>query len=186
MEGSRNSMEQEETSTLLAAESNPVEWTDEKHYSFLKSMESTFVDQLYKSRKASAASGQLKVLRDGRWSTIDLKRDKSVRDDVSKVPLRNPWIKHYRGSNLQPIRKFQSSSAKSPLANTQNRTRNFQLWRQDSSIGSTTEATDQNFNEEGNSDTKRTKTTTDVVSSNDQVVPSNDIVRVRVDDVIEK
>ncbi|KAL7117055.1 hypothetical protein ACP275_03G047100 [Erythranthe tilingii] len=185
MEGSRNSMEQEETSTLLAAESNPVEWTDEKHYSFLESMESTFVDQLYKSRKASAASGQLKVLRDGRWSTIDMKRDKSVQEEVSKVPLRNPWIKHYRGSNLQPIRKFQSSSANSPLTNTQNRTRNFQLWRQDS-IGSTTEATDQNFNEEGNSNTKRTKRTTDVVSSNDQVVPSNDTVRVRVDDVIEK
>ncbi|EYU25427.1 hypothetical protein MIMGU_mgv1a026239mg, partial [Erythranthe guttata] len=172
-----------------ATESNPVEWTDEKHYSFLKSMESTFVDQLYKSHKTSAASSQLKVLRDGRWSTIDLKRDKSVQE-VSKVPSRNPWIKHYRGSDLQPIRKFQSSSAKSPLANTQNRTRNFQLWRQDSIGSSTTETTDQNFNEEGNSDVKRTKTTTDVVSSNDQVVPSNDTVRVqvrvRVDDVIEK
>lgn len=32
-----------------ARESEPTEWTDEKHSLFLKSMESTFVNQLYKS-----------------------------------------------------------------------------------------------------------------------------------------
>ncbi|KAI3465352.1 hypothetical protein Pfo_022015 [Paulownia fortunei] len=213
----RNSMEQEETSTLMATEVKPTEWTDEKHCLFLKSMESTFVNQLYKSidlfgwrthkncpsgSKSSkhkptsirTSSGQFKVLRDGCWAKMDFRRDEPEvgEEEESKVPLSSPWIQHYRNSKIQTIRKFPASCAKAPLATTENQNpaRNCQLWCHDS-IGSNTEVTDQNFNDEALEeeksdrihDMKRTSTTTNIVSSNDQVVPFGNIVQ--VDDIVE-
>ncbi|KAK6160700.1 hypothetical protein DH2020_004081 [Rehmannia glutinosa] len=176
-------------------------------------METTFVNQLYKSIDLSglhshkncptgsksskhkltsicASCGQFKVLRDGCWSKIDFRGDEpevDEQEESNKVPLVNPWIQHYRNSKLQAIRKFPASS-KAPLATTENQNpaRNFQLWSQDS-VGSNTEVTDQNFNdeplEEENSRRIQTKTTTDIVSSNDQVVPFGNIVDVVEDHV---
>ncbi|KAL0323065.1 UNVERIFIED_CONTAM: Cold-regulated protein 27 [Sesamum angustifolium] len=188
------------------------EWADEKHSLYLKSMEATFVNQLYKSldlfgrqsekngisgSKSSkpkqtsirAPSGQFKVLRDGCWSKLDFKRDGEEvnQEEESGVLLANPWIQHYRRSEKQDNRTFPASCSKAPLATTVNRcsAQNFQLWRQDS-VGSNTEVTDQNFNdddleEEENyrriHEIKRRKTSTDTIQSNDQVVPFGNILR---------
>ncbi|KAL0369006.1 UNVERIFIED_CONTAM: Cold-regulated protein 27 [Sesamum calycinum] len=212
--GARNCHdEQEETSSLVQAPAAETEeWTDEKHSLYLKSMEATFVNQLYKSldlfgrqsekngisgSKSSkpkqtsirAPSGQFKVLRDGCWSKLDFKRDGEEvnQEEESGVLLANPWIQHYSRSEKQDNRTFPASCSKAPLATTVNRcsAQNFQLWRQDS-VGSNTEVTDQNFNdddleEEENCrrihEIKRRKTSTDTIQSNDQVVPFGNILR---------
>lgn len=107
-----------ELGTPAATETMSTEWTDEKHSMYLKSMEASFVNQLYnsmdthgrhtlkgnlshpKSSKKSqfnsrAASGQFKVLRAGCWQNIDFvsKSDES-RCDL----LANPWILHFRST----------------------------------------------------------------------------------------
>ncbi|KAK4428983.1 Cold-regulated protein 27 [Sesamum alatum] len=204
-------LEQEETSTLMATESEPIEWTDEKHCLFLKSMESTFVNQLYKSIDLSgwhshkncpsgskpskhkltsirASSGQFKVLRDGRWSQIDFRRDepKVDQEEESNVPLTNPWIQRYGTSQTQGIRNRLASSVEAPSAtnDTQYAANNFHLWRQ-GSLGGNAEATDQNFNDEALEeekpgkiyDMKKTRTK-DKVSGNDQVVPFGNVLQV--------
>ncbi|XP_011083867.1 uncharacterized protein LOC105166263 [Sesamum indicum] len=169
----RISVEQEETSTLMATESEPIEWTDEKHCLFLKSMESTFVNQLYKSidlfgwhshkncpsglkpskhklTSIRASSGQFKVLRDGCWSKIDFRRDepKVNQEEESKVPLRNSWIQRFGTSQTEGIRNRPASCVEAPSATTDTHAaNNFHLWRQ-GSLGGNAEVMDQNFNDE--------------------------------------
>ncbi|GFQ02287.1 hypothetical protein PHJA_002372700 [Phtheirospermum japonicum] len=103
-------------------------------------MESTFVDQLYKSLDLSGWHSQFKVLRNGSWSKLDFRGDESEvgEQEESKVPSANPWIHHYRNSKMQTIRKF-PVSANTPLTDTenQNRAHNFQL-RHHHSVGSNT------------------------------------------------
>ncbi|KAL0352008.1 UNVERIFIED_CONTAM: Cold-regulated protein 27 [Sesamum calycinum] len=138
----RRSVEQEQTSTFMATESEAIEWTDEKHCLFLKSMESTFVNQLYKSidlfgwqshkncpsgskpskhklTSIRASSGQFKVLRDGCWSKIDFRRDepKVDQEEESEVPLTNPWIQRYGTSQTEEIRKPSGFLCRSSFSN---------------------------------------------------------------------
>ncbi|KAG8390012.1 hypothetical protein BUALT_Bualt01G0039000 [Buddleja alternifolia] len=231
----RNSDDQEVTSTLHAhaTESKPTEWTDEKHSLYLNSMEATFVNQLYKSldligrhsqkngpsgsksskynqTSTGAPSGQFKVLREGYWSKINFRRDEAEvnQEEESGVLIANPWIQHYKCSERQPIRKFQTSGAKASSTTTRNQwlTHNFRLWQQDS-VGSNAglakpstlaflcfklkEMSDQNFNNEDDKEEKhertheikRTRTSTDIIPNNDQVVPFDNIVQ--VDEVTE-
>ncbi|KAL3617921.1 hypothetical protein CASFOL_038242 [Castilleja foliolosa] len=169
----RTSMEQEVTSTFVETESKPTEWTNEKHSNFLKAMESTFVDQLYKSLDLSgfhsyknsltgpksskhklnsirASSGQFKVLRDGNWSKLDFrgKEPEVGEQEESKAPLTSPWIHHYRNSKT-PMNRKVLDSAKAPLMDSENQNRavNFQL-RHDDSVGGNTEMSGQNFADE--------------------------------------
>ncbi|EYU36302.1 hypothetical protein MIMGU_mgv1a014962mg [Erythranthe guttata] len=146
--GARNCDEQEETSNLVVAtESKPAEWTDEKHSLYLKSMEATFVNQLYKSlnllsgsksSKQNTASGgpssQFKVLRDGCWSKIEFKGDREeVNQEEEGVLFANPWIQHYRSSSeKQPIRKVRAKDSSATTLN-QKSARNFNLWNRNSS-----------------------------------------------------
>ncbi|XP_022884811.1 uncharacterized protein LOC111401344 [Olea europaea var. sylvestris] len=206
-EVSRNCVEeQEETSALesQATESRPIEWTNEKHSLYLKSMETSFVNQLYKSldlsgfamenrqskskplkhkeKSSDDRSGQYKVYRDGYWSKIDFMSDEPRVNDVedSSSLLGNPWIRHYRYADRQAARNSSVSRVKaaSPTAVNQFPANHFQFQHQDFS-GSNTEVMGQNFTDEDLEeeksdrihDTKRTKTSTDDISSNDQVVP---------------
>uniref|UniRef100_A0A5B6YZK2 Cold regulated protein 27 n=1 Tax=Davidia involucrata TaxID=16924 RepID=A0A5B6YZK2_DAVIN len=107
----------------LASESMCTEWTDEKHSLYLKSMEASFVNQLYNSldslgwrsqkehssdakssRRMHAntrvSSGQFKVLRGGCWGKINFERDEPQMDkaDGPRVLLANPWIRHFRSA----------------------------------------------------------------------------------------
>jgi hypothetical protein len=105
----------ETTSSVYSA---GKEWTDEKHSLYLKSMEASFVDQLYNSLGALAGSRkpceeQFKVLRDGFWQRMNVKQPE-YRGGVSGRRgggggggahefLRSPWIKHYKPSPKMEI-----------------------------------------------------------------------------------
>ncbi|XP_022844048.1 uncharacterized protein LOC111367422 isoform X1 [Olea europaea var. sylvestris] len=203
---SRNCVEQEETSTMesQAAESRPIEWTNEKHSLYIKSMEASFVDQLYKSldlfgsalenfqakpksskhkvKSTDVRSGQYKVFQDGCRSKIDFMSNEPRVNNAEDTGGRqgNPWIQHYRYANRQAARNSSLSHIKASSTTTVNQfpERHFQIRHQDS-IDSNTEVMGQNFNDEDLEeekssrvhDTKRTKTSRDNISSNDQVVP---------------
>ncbi|XP_044512225.1 cold-regulated protein 27-like isoform X2 [Mangifera indica] len=102
------------------AESMSTEWTDEKHSLYLKSMEASFVNQLYNSTdylgwgsyKIDASvitpsrqiqrnsSGQFKVLRGGSWQRINFQRPdlKPNKAHDSSNLLASPWIRHYKSA----------------------------------------------------------------------------------------
>ncbi|XP_010494250.1 PREDICTED: uncharacterized protein LOC104771429 isoform X2 [Camelina sativa] len=115
-----SSVEGETTSSMYSAgkEYMDTEWTNEKHSLYLKSMETSFVDQLYSSLGALGkkdnvsestrfgSSGripsqeQFKVLHDGFWQKINVKqpehRSNGRHGGGSHEFLRSPWIKHYK------------------------------------------------------------------------------------------
>ncbi|XP_018454159.2 cold-regulated protein 27 isoform X1 [Raphanus sativus] len=91
----------------------PTEWTDEKHSLYLKSMEASFVDQLYSSLGWSLMSKenvggnpseeQFKVFRDGFWQKMNVRQPHEYRVKGRRQGggsnhefLKSPWIKHYR------------------------------------------------------------------------------------------
>ncbi|KAH7523627.1 cold-regulated protein 27 [Ziziphus jujuba] len=109
--------------TPEASEFTSTEWTNEKHSMYLKSMETSFVKQLYDSMdllgwrskegklshsKSSrrpythsrAPSGQFKVLRRGGWQNIKFERPESTLKKTEETCdadlLSNRWIRHYR------------------------------------------------------------------------------------------
>uniref|UniRef100_A0A1J3GRI6 Cold-regulated protein 27 n=1 Tax=Noccaea caerulescens TaxID=107243 RepID=A0A1J3GRI6_NOCCA len=112
-----SSAEEETTSSVYSA---GKEWTDEKHSLYLKSMEASFVDQLYNSLGALGSNSnkenvrlggcrkpceeQFKVLRDGFWQKMNVKQPEyrggvnGRRGGGSHEFLRSPWIKHYKPS----------------------------------------------------------------------------------------
>ncbi|XP_039027080.1 cold-regulated protein 27-like [Hibiscus syriacus] len=90
-------------------ESTSTEWTDEKHNLYLKSMEASFVDQLYdsmdflgyKSQKNNTSSGQFKVLRGGCWKKINFGTPgfQPNTSDRSSCFMASPWIQHFRSGS---------------------------------------------------------------------------------------
>ncbi|KAI4388622.1 hypothetical protein MLD38_000934 [Melastoma candidum] len=113
---------------LRESESLSSEWTDEKHSQYLKSMEASFVNQLYdsmevlgwrtdKEKSADAQSrqhhnkciyspsGQFKVLRDGCWKKINFERPCPVSNTCAKshVILKSPWIQHFRSASRPQV-----------------------------------------------------------------------------------
>ncbi|XP_022768767.1 uncharacterized protein LOC111312607 isoform X2 [Durio zibethinus] len=162
----------------LVTESTSTEWTDEKHSLYLKSMEASFVNQLYdsmnflgwNSRKKKlpgstssrhthcTASGQFKVLRGGCWKKINFERPgfQLSKTDDSNCFVASPWIQHFRSGSRSRV-----------LAS---------LSLQDSA--SSEEVSDQNFVDEEQGEktssecsSKKLKTLATDASCNDQVVP---------------
>ncbi|KAE9588418.1 hypothetical protein Lal_00003363 [Lupinus albus] len=93
------------------------EWTNEKHSMYLKSIEATFINQLYDSKHTQPSfslkgtskvhantSGQFKVLHGGCWKRIKFEREnpEMIRTNQRHDLTKNPWIQHYRSSNKQP------------------------------------------------------------------------------------
>ncbi|KAL0737006.1 hypothetical protein Bca4012_013216 [Brassica carinata] len=121
-----SSVEEETTSSMYSAgkeDTTPTEWTDEKHSLYLKSMEASFVDQLYNSLGALGSKNnkdttvgpsrrfgnggkpseeQFKVLRDGFWQKMNVRQPEyrlnGRHGRGSHEFLRSPWIKHYKPS----------------------------------------------------------------------------------------
>ncbi|KAE9600031.1 hypothetical protein Lal_00046071 [Lupinus albus] len=105
---------------IMARESNMTEtpkWTDEKHSMYLKSIEASFVNQMYDSNHTLPSfsiketsnhtaknSAQFKVLRGGCWKTINFERENPQmnRTKPRNNLTTNPWIQHYRSSSKQP------------------------------------------------------------------------------------
>lgn len=132
--GSEDLGEQETTLSEDSHESMYTEWTNEKHSMYLKSMEATFVNQLYSSRNSNSQkneelsvmrssrqthhdpysttpSGQFKVLRGGNWKKINFERP-GYR--VNRVNQGNhglgasPWIQHFRSGSRVHVLASQS------------------------------------------------------------------------------
>ncbi|KAK9080204.1 hypothetical protein SSX86_001879 [Deinandra increscens subsp. villosa] len=124
--GLNDFVEQEESSFMDSPKRRSTEWTDEKHNLYLKSMEASFVDQLYNSldmRKWQienecssdsmssrnlqgnniCPSGQFKVIQHGFWSRIDFRRENLVHEEANRpnVSSNNPWIQHFKNRNKQ-------------------------------------------------------------------------------------
>ncbi|XP_076925661.1 cold-regulated protein 27-like [Bidens hawaiensis] len=159
-------------------------WTNEKHSLYLKSIEASFVNQLYNSLDMQTSqtqnpfssdaistlncipSGQFKVLQRGRWSNKCFKKEKShVKDaDKPRVSSGNPWIQHFTNGSLKRLSST-STSLNYPVTDSR-------LHDQDMGC-SNKEVTDQNFVEDTTCSRKRTRTSkiTHSRSSNDQVVP---------------
>ncbi|XP_047081917.1 cold-regulated protein 27-like [Lolium rigidum] len=76
-------------------------WTDERHTLYISSMESSFMDQLYKrgrdaNQNDSSANG-FKVLRGGVWEKLNFERTNARAPVTAKCRLpANPWIQRFR------------------------------------------------------------------------------------------
>ncbi|XWS14700.1 hypothetical protein CRYUN_Cryun35bG0031700 [Craigia yunnanensis] len=165
---------QEQSPSLdsLATESTSTEWTDEKHSLYLKSIEASFVNQLYDSRNFAGwnlqkekspgssrqahctSSAQFKVLRGGCWKKINFERPgfQLNKTDDSHCFVASPWIQHFRSGSKSRV-----------LASCRDN-------------ASSKEVSDQNFvdEEQGASSgcsSKKLKTLVTDASCNDQVVP---------------
>ncbi|MBA0580632.1 hypothetical protein Gorai_022841 [Gossypium raimondii] len=104
-------------SESLMTESTSTEWTDEKHSLYLKSMEASFVNQLYdswnflgRSSKLSrqthgTSSDQYKVLRGGRWKKINFERPgfRLNKRDRPSCFMASPWIQHLRSGSKSRV-----------------------------------------------------------------------------------
>ncbi|XP_061344722.1 cold-regulated protein 27-like [Gastrolobium bilobum] len=110
-------MEKQMQQGIRATESTTTaEWTNEKHSMYIKSIEASFVNQLYDSKQMRASfspkgtsndpattSGQFKVLRCGCWQKISFERENPQMSRINQCHdlTANPWIRHYRSSNKQ-------------------------------------------------------------------------------------
>ncbi|XP_007017228.2 PREDICTED: uncharacterized protein LOC18591192 isoform X2 [Theobroma cacao] len=140
---------QEQSPSLdsLVTESTSTEWTDEKHSLYLKSMEASFVNQLYDSMnflgwnsqkeklsgsKSSrqrhcnicTSSGQFKVLRGGSWKKINFERPgfQLNKTDGSHCFVASPWVQHFRSGSMSrvPASRSVQGSASSKEVSDQN------------------------------------------------------------------
>lgn len=197
-----SSVEEETTSSMYSAgkEDTHTEWTDEKHSLYLKSMEASFVDQLYNSlgllgsknnkdtvgpssrrfvNGGKPSEEQFKVLRDGFWQKMNVRQPEyrlSGRHGRSSHEfLRSPWIKHYKPSPKTLENQVVSSKGivicSSGLREGCSHSRD----RDQISVGEEAEVSDQNFVNEvtkcQNGSSKKMKIVMSGSSSNDQVVP---------------
>ncbi|KAI4321516.1 hypothetical protein MLD38_034886 [Melastoma candidum] len=174
---------------LRESKSLPLEWTDEKHSKYLKSMEASFVNQLYDSMEVLgwrtdkenspnvqsrlhhnkciySTSGQFKVLRDGCWKKINFERPCSVSNTCAKshVILKSPWIQHFK-SNSRP--QVSASSDIGKVAASTDHCVDAKEVSDQNFVDDDAEATDQN----GLCVEKRSKTLGTNSPTNDQVVP---------------
>ncbi|KAI3673032.1 hypothetical protein L6452_39141 [Arctium lappa] len=167
-------VEQEESSIMESPKGESSEWTNEKHSLYLKSMEASFVDQLYNSFNMRSSqtqnqcssdslssrrihannrypSGQFKVQQHGLWSRIDFKRENVVLKEAETphVSLGNQWIQHFtNGSRHEAAQTLPPQEKPSSTAKSQKfAVSDSKLCFQQTS-GSDTEVTDQNFVED--------------------------------------
>ncbi|XP_039070028.1 cold-regulated protein 28-like [Hibiscus syriacus] len=111
--------------SLVTESATFTKWTDGKHRLYLKSMETSFVNQFYDSvnllgsntqkeklprpessrQKHCTSSGQFKVLRDGCWKKVDFQRPgvqlQKTNDSHSLVA--SPWIQHFRSGSKSSV-----------------------------------------------------------------------------------
>ncbi|MFS7999143.1 hypothetical protein Hanom_Chr12g01162531 [Helianthus anomalus] len=135
-------------------------WTNEKHNLYLKSIEASFVDQLYDSldmlsrqtqitnrSDACISSGQCKVLRRGCWSKKSFNREK----------FQGYWIQHFKKGSCK---RLSLTALQYPVTESK--------LDQHAIVA---EVTDQNFVEDTSCSRKRVRVSKYDHASNDQVVP---------------
>ncbi|GKV04630.1 hypothetical protein SLEP1_g16770 [Rubroshorea leprosula] len=201
--GSHEFAEQETTlgEDSPITESMSTEWTDEKHSLYLKSMEASFVNQLYGSMNLLGSNlrnerlsgtrpsrhthrdahttytGQFKVLRGGSWKKISFERPEFRVNGANRGLVASPWIQHFRSGSKVHVLTHPSIQGMDLYGNHYDTCHSDHLCSHDL-IGSDTEVTDQNFADEENGEkasnacsSKKMKTVETNDSSNDQVVP---------------
>ncbi|GMI82634.1 hypothetical protein HRI_001932700 [Hibiscus trionum] len=127
--------------SLVTESTTSTEWTDEKHSLYLKSMETSFVNQLYDSvnllgsnsqkaklprpkssrQKKCTSSGQFKVLRDGCWKKVDFERPgvQLLKTNDSHSFVASPWIQHFRSGSKSSVLascSFQDSASSKEMS----------------------------------------------------------------------
>ncbi|KAL4583553.1 hypothetical protein LXL04_008131 [Taraxacum kok-saghyz] len=97
-----NLAEQEESSIMESQKKQSSEWTNVKHSLYLKSIEASFINQLYNSldmqsrQTQKTSSSQFKVLQGGCWSNKKLRgENENPQPKHSKRSNNNPWIRHF-------------------------------------------------------------------------------------------
>ncbi|KAF8030541.1 hypothetical protein BT93_E2851 [Corymbia citriodora subsp. variegata] len=177
---------------LLGTDSSNTEWTDEKHSLYLKSMETTFVDQLYDSmellgwhlEKANFLDPQTRQM-NKHPSSPSGQVEKA--DDGSRDLLKSRWIQHFRpASRIARLGSHKvGSSGKGKKALTYASAGNPEQFHACHSYfgnqvdSGNSEVTDQNFVDEDMggrkgsniSSAKKAKTSGTDSLDNDQVVP---------------
>ncbi|XP_057949341.1 cold-regulated protein 27-like isoform X2 [Malania oleifera] len=120
--------------SISVEEPTSTEWTDEKHSLYLKSMEASFVNQLYKhdhfpvdwadwnpqkirnpihrSHRSGGRvfSGHFKVFRDNCWKVVNFKTnrpDLSIENDF----LGGAWVQHFRAAHILQDTKSKEEAA---------------------------------------------------------------------------
>ncbi|XP_050214966.1 cold-regulated protein 27 [Mercurialis annua] len=168
-------------------ESLSTEWTDEKHRLYLKSMEASFVNQLYNSMdlldlrlkkempeqqvhpNTCTPSGQFKVLRGGSWQNVNFQKPES---QVNVDILGSPWIQHFRSARKPHVtvqergtlhKRATNSSGKKAVSSGIETCSNhsYTCCRnscQTGAVDSTAEVSDQNFVDENISSSKTSST----------------------------
>ncbi|KAJ9567652.1 hypothetical protein OSB04_003618 [Centaurea solstitialis] len=209
---SDNFVEQKEESSIMESQKKgSSEWTNEKHSLYLKSIEASFVDQLYNSldmqscqtqktcssdaispwKNNAKASGQFKVLRAGCWSKKNFRRENSQLKDAdrSHVSPGNPWIQHFTNGSRNGAVAFPSLQEKRSTTATSLQSPVPESQLQQDSDSSTTEMTDQNFVEYTSVEKthkprsrKRMRTSNAAQPSNDQITAKK--VPKRVDEAL--
>ncbi|WZZ87078.1 hypothetical protein YC2023_115657 [Brassica napus] len=160
------SVEEDTTSSMYSSgkECMPTEWTDEKHSLYLKSVEASFVDQLYSSLGSNLSKEnvggkpsdeQFKILRDGFWQKMNVRqpeyRLKGRHGGGSPHEfLRSPWINHYKSLPKNQVVSSKglvicSSGSASDLRNMLREGCSHLHDRDQISIGEEEEVSDQNF-----------------------------------------
>ncbi|KAK1281353.1 hypothetical protein QJS04_geneDACA020720 [Acorus gramineus] len=112
---------------LHVVEPSSSEWTNEKHSSYLNSIEASFVNQLYRHGGQSRSmigwlsrthrslapessqsnsccrvpSGQFKVLHKGCWKKLNFERDHTSSNQCNENQMlaANPWVQHFISSS---------------------------------------------------------------------------------------
>ncbi|CAI8606308.1 unnamed protein product [Vicia faba] len=127
------------------------EWTDEKHSMYIKSIEASFVNDLYDSKQGNSTTGQFKVLRGGCWQKMNFERENSQmsRGNSRNDLIANPWIQHYRSSNKQENVVAPSYPTTTQVVSLSHRKKMYESQVYDQNmISSDTEVSDQNFVDE--------------------------------------
>ncbi|XP_065881935.1 cold-regulated protein 27 isoform X2 [Euphorbia lathyris] len=131
---------------LTMEESMCTEWTNEKHSLYLKSMEASFVNQLYDSMdllglqmpkemsdrnisqqgqyNTSTSSGQFKVLRGGSWKRVNFQKPDSqvnVKNEPHEI-LTNPWIQHFKPARKSQVTPLESDASLCQATNLSEKT----------------------------------------------------------------
>ncbi|XP_054817973.1 cold-regulated protein 27-like isoform X2 [Prosopis cineraria] len=111
------------------------EWTDEKHSKYLKSMEASFVNQLYNSKQVlgwrppkatlshstAPITSQWKDMGDGRWKEIKYEREKaqtSRKNEGHHERKAKPWIQQVSCSSGSVVEESVTSRDTSKVRGT--------------------------------------------------------------------
>ncbi|WVZ58729.1 hypothetical protein U9M48_008969 [Paspalum notatum var. saurae] len=136
-------------------------WTDERHSSYISSMEASFVEQLYgqencgnDATKSHLRNGY-KVIQEGMCKNIRFERNNAdTRDIGTNFPQENPWLRRFRprgasvNRGVEPMVDDYGSGTDTVREKVRTHARQVKASVEERLIGKSKEVTDQNFPDE--------------------------------------